>query len=282
MPGRFIGPKSLEVSMTKRGKILRDTSAGNGLIVVDGQQYPFMLEGTWRSEVPPAVGMTVDAEFNDAGQVVSLRVVQDSQLTKEQAQAALIAAKGKGAEIFSGIVARVGALNLIALLLLLIGWLFLSAVSVQSPVGNMSFTFWQLLGFVNASNALDVAIQAGTGSASAGIYGFLAFVCLLGPFVRYFWKEKLAVLGGVLPLLFMLIVWLIAHSKFNSAMGMGGAVDPNDPMVKEMTQQVSQAISIGIGVYLSVLACLYFAAMSVKDFLAAKAGTAPKTFGAAS
>lgn len=265
--------------MIKRGKILRDTSAGNGLIVVDGQQYPFMLEGTWRSEVPPAVGMTVDADFNDAGQIVSLTAVQDSQLTKEQAQAALIAAKGKGAEIFSVIVARVGAVNLIALLVLIIGWLFLSAVSIQSPVGNMSFTFWQLLGFVNASNALDVFMQAGTGSSSAGIYGFLAFVCLLGPFVRYFWKDKFAPLGGALPLLFMLIVWLIAHSKFNPANAMGGTgVDPNDPMVKEMTQQVSQAFSVtlGIGVYLSVLACLYFAAMGVKDFLAAKAGTAPR------
>jgi hypothetical protein len=267
----------MEDCMTKRGKILRDTSAGNGLIVVDGQQYPFMLEGTWRSEVPPAVGMTVDAEFNDAGQIVSLRVVQDSQLTKEQAQAALIAAKGKGAEIFSGIVARVGAVNLIALLLLLIGWLFLSAVSIQSPIGNMSFTFWQLLGFVNAGSALDVAMQAGTGSSSAGIYGFVAFLCLLGPFVRYFWKDKLAVLGGVLPLLFMLIVWLIAHSKFSPAAGLAGTgVDPNDPMVKEMTQQVSQAISIGIGVYLSALSCLYFAAMGVKDFLAARASGAPK------
>ena len=67
--------------MTRRGKILRDTSAGNGLVVVDGQQYPFMLEGTWRSEVPPAVGMTVDAEIKDAGQIVSLLVVQESQLT---------------------------------------------------------------------------------------------------------------------------------------------------------------------------------------------------------
>jgi len=265
--------------MTKRGKILRDTSVGNGLVVVDGQQYPFMLEGTWRSEVPPAVGMTVDVEINDAGQIVSLLVVQDSQLTKEQAQAALMAAKGKGAEMFSGIVARVGAVNLAAILLLLMAWIFLSAVSIQSPAGAMSFTFWQLLGFINAKNALDVFMQAGTGSYSTGIYGLLAFLCLLGPFVRYFWKDKLAVLGGVLPLLFMLIVGLIAHSSLNSAMGVGAAgVDPNDPMVKEMTQQVTQAISIGFGVYLSLLLCLYFAARAVKDFLAAKAVAAPKAF----
>jgi hypothetical protein len=257
--------------MTKRGKILRDTSAGNGLIVVDGQQYPFMLEGTWRSEVPPAVGMTVDAEFNDAGQLVSLIVVQDSQLTKEQAQAALMAAKGKGAEMFSGIVAKVGAVNLIAAGFLIIGWIFLSAVSIKSPAGDISFTFWQLLGFLNASNALDLLMQAGTGSSSSGLYGFVAFLCLLGPFVRYVWKDKNAVLGGLLPLLFMLIVGLIAHGKLNSAMGVSApGVDPNDPMVKEMTQQVTSAISIGVGIYLSAIVCLYFAARAVMDFMGVK------------
>ncbi len=261
--------------MTKRGKILRDTSAGNGLIVVDGQQYSFTLEGTWKSEVPPTVGTAVDVEFNDAGQVTSLRAVPESQLTKEQAQAALTAAKGKGAEIFSQIVNRFGALNLIALLVLIIGWFFLSAVSIQSPMGSMSFTFWQLLGFLNTKNALEVLMQAGTGNASTGVYGFLAFVSLVGPFIHFLWKDKRAVLAGVLPLLFMLIVGLVAHHSFNAAMGMGGAADPNDPMVQAVQQQVSQAISIGFGVYLSVLASLYFAGMGVKDFLGARTSATP-------
>ena len=133
-------------------------------------------------------------------------------------------------------------------------------------MGSMSFTFWQLLGFLNTKNALEVLMQAGTGNASTGVYGFLAFVSLVGPFIHFLWKDKRAVLGGVLPLLFMLIVGLVAHRSFNSAMGMGGAADPNDPMVQAIQQQVSQAISIGFGVYLSVLASLYFAGMSVKKF----------------
>jgi hypothetical protein len=264
--------------MTTRGKILRDTSAGNGLMVAGGQQYSFTLDGAWRSEVPPAVGMTVEAEMNESGQVTSLRLVSDSQLTREQAQAALTAAKGKGAQIFSGIVARVGAPNLVALLILLIGWFLLSAVSIQSPVGSTSFTFWQLLGFLNAKNAIDVMMQAGTGKPSTGIYGLLGFVCLVGPWVRYFWKDKRALLGGVLPLLFMLIVWLIARSSMNSALGVGAAsgVDPNDPMVQEMTKEISKAISIGFGIYLSALACLYFGGIAVKDFLAANKSAAAR------
>ena len=263
--------------MTKRGKILRDTSAGNGLLVAGGQQYSFTLDGIWKSEVPPAVGMTVETEINESGQVRWLRAVNDAQMAKEQVQAALTAAKGKGMEIFSGVVARVGAVNLIVFLVLLIGWFFLSAVSIQSPVGSMGFTFWQLLGFLHAKNAADV-LMAGAGKASTGIYGLLGFLCLIGPFVRYFWKDKRAMLGGVLPLLFMLIVWLIAHSSMNSALGLGAGsgVDPNDPLVKEMTKEVSNAISMGFGVYLSVLACLYFAGMAVKDFLDANKKAAPQ------
>jgi hypothetical protein len=268
--------------MTKRGKILRDTSAGNGLIVADGQQYSFTLEGTWRSEVPPAVGMTIDAEINDAGQITSLRQVPESQMTKEQAQAALTAAKGKGAEIFSGIVARFGAINLVALLVLLVGWFFLSAVSIQSPLGSVSFTFWQLLGLLNAKNAADVLMQAGSGSGSAGIYGLLAIVSLAGPFVHYLWKDKRAVLGGVLPLLFMLIVGLIAHHSVNSALGMGDADAQNNPLAQEIQQQVSQAISIGFGVYLSALACLYFAGMGIKEFLDARKGVLTRAYEAGS
>lgn len=71
--------------------------------------------------------------------------------------------------------------------------------------------------------------------------------------------------------------WIIAHRSVNSALGMGGANDPNNPMTQEIRQQVSQAISIGFGVYLSVIACLYFAGMSVKHILGAKTSAAPKS-----
>ncbi len=50
--------------MQKRGRILRDPISGPGLLMVDGQQYPFSLEGVWKSEVPPASGMVVDVNFD--------------------------------------------------------------------------------------------------------------------------------------------------------------------------------------------------------------------------
>ncbi len=39
--------------MTQRGRVLRDTNTGPGLVTVDGKQFAFMLEEMWRSDVPP-------------------------------------------------------------------------------------------------------------------------------------------------------------------------------------------------------------------------------------
>jgi len=151
---------------------------------------------------------------------------------------------------------------------LLIGWFFLSAITVTTPVGSISVTFWHLLGLINAKNAFEGILQGGglTGSG-AGIYGLLAFIAILGPFVHYVWKDKRAYLGGLLPLLFMMLVGLLAHSSFNSALGASGA-DANNPFMQQMRDELAKAISIGFGVYLSTLASLYFAGVAVKDYLA--------------
>ena len=55
--------------------VLRDTSAGSGLLMVEGRQVPFRLEGIWRSSVAPRPDMQVEAEFNGEGQLVGLRAV---------------------------------------------------------------------------------------------------------------------------------------------------------------------------------------------------------------
>jgi len=59
----------------KRGKVLRDTSKGSGLLIVEGQQYPFSLTDLWKSPQPPKIGMIVEAEFNRDGQLVAIRTL---------------------------------------------------------------------------------------------------------------------------------------------------------------------------------------------------------------
>ena len=85
--------------MKKRGKILRDTSAGPGLVMAEGQQYTFSLEGMWRSPEAPRVGMVTDVEFDDDSSVRTLTLVPESQLAKEQAEAVMAAARELGSAL---------------------------------------------------------------------------------------------------------------------------------------------------------------------------------------
>ncbi len=252
--------------MTKRGKVLRDPHAGPGLLMVEGQQYPFALEGVWKSEVPPKPGLVVDVEFDAQGAIQGITAVPESQLAKEQADKAIAAAREKGGAILSTVVAKVGIPTLVAGGLLFISWIFLTAVSVQLPfMGKLDFTYWQVLGFLNTSNLMEVL--GSNGHPSAGFYGFLALVALAGPFVHYFWKDKRAFLGGLLPVVFMAITGLMVRSSITSAFGGNDA----GSVGAQMQDEAMKAVSLGFGTYLSILASLYFAGMGVKDFLAAKA-----------
>jgi len=262
--------------MKKRGRILRDTSAGPGLIVVDGQQYPFQLEGIWRSEITPRPGLVADVDFREDGSITAITAVAESQLAKEQTEQAMAMAREKGSALVSSAVAKFGMPTLVATGLLIIGWFFLTTISYNAGfVGKMDFTFWRILSFINASNAME-ALSTMSGKGSTGFYGFLAIVALAGPFLAYFWKDKRAQLGGTLPLLFMLLVALLVRHAISSAAGGGSsemAAQVPSEMLDMARKEMMKAISIGMGAYLSLLAALYLGFISVKKFLVARATT---------
>jgi hypothetical protein len=59
----------------KIGKVLRDTSTGPGLLIVEGQQYPFGRICLWKSEVQPKAGMVVEVEFDRDGELLAIRTI---------------------------------------------------------------------------------------------------------------------------------------------------------------------------------------------------------------
>ncbi len=251
--------------MAKRGKVLRDPYVGPGLLIAEGQQYPFSLEGVWKSEIPPKPGQVVEVELDIEGRVQAVTVVPDSQLAREQADAAMTMARQKSAVLASGLVARFGGRTLIAAGLLVAGWFFLSAVSVQVPfLGKLEFSFWEVLGFLNSNNVF--AAMDRRGSTTPGFYGFLAVIAISGPFIHHFWRDKRALLGGLLPLLFMVVVGLMTRSSIQSAFAGGAAVQVKE-MGTEVRNEALKAVSLGFGTYLSILASLYFAASGARQFL---------------
>jgi len=109
--------------MKKRGKVLRDPRTGPGLtgpdrlrpglLMIEGQQYRFCLEGIWKSEIPPKPGLTVDVKLDHAGRILAITAVPDSQLAEEQAERSVNATNMAGVKILRKIAAKCGMPNLL-------------------------------------------------------------------------------------------------------------------------------------------------------------------------
>ena len=69
---------------------MRDPRFGPGLLIVEGQQFPFSVPGAWRSEQSPAPGMSVEVEFGSAGEILAIRPVSDVGIDKAEGRASRI------------------------------------------------------------------------------------------------------------------------------------------------------------------------------------------------
>lgn len=258
--------------MTHRGKILRDTNAGPGLLIVSGTQHPFTLEGHWRGDIPPKVGMVVDVEFGPTGTPATVTPVPEGTLAKEQADQAVQAIREKGGAVAGAMVSRFGARDLTALGLLVLGWFILKVGSFGGGMlGEIDFTFWQVLGYVN-SGAESIGRRAMGGRAGTGILGLLAIVALAGPFVHHFWKDRRAHLGSLLPLLLMLFVlWRVFAGMGDAGGDVSMFGEEGRQMAAEMRRQVRDAVSLGLGFYVAFAASIYFAFTGGRRFLASRA-----------
>ena len=260
--------------MSKRGRILRDTNAGDGLVSVENQQYPFTLEKNWKSDLPPKTGSVVDVDFAADGSLSEVRAVAESVLAKEQAEVALAEIKGKGSAVAAAAVAKFGTANLVAIGVLIISWFFISTLSLNMAT-DVKVTFWQLLKAVNSGNPMIGLSAAVQGGGSGGIYSLLAILALVGPFVKFFWADKRAALAGFLPLALMLLVVIVIYVQINFSGG--SSADGGDfsqlmnGFAQEASKEMMKSISLGVGTYLGFAASLYFAFIALKDYLVGRA-----------
>jgi len=256
--------------MIRRGRILRDTAVGPGLLVVDETQYPFTLEGIWKSSAPPVAGKVVDVDI-EGGRVVSVTAVPGLLLAREQGAHVLGGVRAHGGAFARRAVARYGASALTAGAILVTGWFFLVAASLATPVGRVNLTFWQALGAINSGDGALLQRVSDAGG-SVGIYGLLAVAALSAPFVAPLWRDRRAHLAGVLPLVLMLVVaWKITHlanAPSGDASVLGAAeADVTRSLARDLRDQMRRSISIGLGTYASGAAAAYFAFVSIRRYL---------------
>lgn len=251
-------PSSGSTLRTKRGKVLRDTHAGPGLLVVDSVQHSFTLENMWRSDIPPRTGMVVDVTFAPDGALASVSAVSEAQVAKEQAQTVLSGALRHVGGLSETVMAHYGILNVILELLLLISFFALQSFSLQAtPYLHPHWTGWEAIGV-----DLHGLEQSTTVSMDRGLLSVLAIACifapLAAPFLRQAWARWLYVAPLAFCLLALVAVWIEIHNAANEiAANMAGFGNHNAAMAA--ANEFSGAFSIRMGAYLVLLFSLAIA-----------------------
>lgn len=271
--------------MALRGRIIRDTSSGVGLISANGNQYEFKLEGVWKSDFSPKQDMVVDIELDSNQNITLVTAVSETDLAKEQAEKAAKMLQEKGLAAFNDIAARVGKNVLIATALVGFSWFFLNVLTIQisSSLKN-GITFWELLGIINSSGGIN-ALQSPS-DMDKGLWGFIGFVAIIGPFIHQFWKKPVAHLGNCLPLALMICAGIaiymgvqdsIAAANNTSGDLFGGGTmgkqiaEYTSQIASQMIDQILKAVKVGVGGYIAIVASIYLAFIGLTKFLASKA-----------
>ncbi|MFM2111595.1 MAG: hypothetical protein RLZZ271_255 [Pseudomonadota bacterium] len=264
-----------------RGKILRDTNAGEGIVFVAGEQKRFTLEQHWKASTPPKVGGVVEVELGATGEVASVIPVDESELAKEQAQKALSALGGLSKTGANQLLARVSPVTLGAIALLATAWLFLSTYTVIVGRGmTETATFYEILKLLN--NKGEIGGVWSVRSSGAGMYGLLFWIVLALPLGVHFVKVKFAAVGYFAPLILMLVATTGMYSGIKASVAeaarVGGMVNglfggrnagaaAAEQMSREMTSQILSAINLDAGFYLATVAVAYLTFVGIKKLL---------------
>lgn len=278
----------------RRGRVLRDTAVGDGLVFVDGDTYPFQLERLWRSEIAPHVNMAVDVEFGQDARIVSIRAVPGAQLLGDHTAHALDAAHSiakraasefnqKGAPALQWAIGRVGVPKLAAVCALALGWYSMHMLVINlGGFGELSLSFYDVLKLLNSDllsgdmRALLLAPSSNPLAAqTAGLYGFAAFAAVIILLISPFLRDRRMQLVDIAPLLLLGIVVAAAYFQVTSAihtaqsalgeLGSGSAAETQE-LGQQVRQTLTKAVSVGFGTYVSTLSALYLAATGYLRF----------------
>jgi hypothetical protein len=265
---------------------------------VEGNQYTFRLEGMWKSDMAPKVNMQVEVDFDDAGTVVAVRGIDPAAVAREQAAqmaakatettkrlAAELQAKGgpmmeKAMPVVQKYTGLIGIPTLVALVAIFFGWWVFAAINVDF-ITRDGFTFYQIMGALNDPERAFEALGTGQ-TPGAGLYGIVAFLAWLAPLLPHFIGMRQLWLAYFAPIVWMVLTYIIARMKISAALSegteaaeeFGGAeAEQYAREIQEGFQDaISEAVSMGLGIWIAIAAGLYLAYAGYTRYRAAPVG----------
>jgi hypothetical protein len=94
--------------MQKRGNILRAPRGGPGLLMIEGRQFAFSLDGVWKSKFPPKPGLLVEVELDSESRITAIAAAGDGGSSTSRPQC------GYQAKVLSRLVAKLLGRNRMA------------------------------------------------------------------------------------------------------------------------------------------------------------------------
>lgn len=205
-----------------KGTIIKVPDATPGIVFANGQQHYFTLERVWKSPIAPAANQGVDVEFDGAGAITAVTVLNQQIANKDKLHEIGGVAQEKGKEAaklaqqgIGALAARMGAVPLGAAVLLWIAWFFFPAASIGGGMAaELSYSFWGLLGidFGNPMTAMG-------GGSDHGLFSFLGIIAIALPFAVPFIKTAWSHYLNAAPLGYILIGWVAIYFNQNKAFG---------------------------------------------------------------
>lgn len=284
--------------MILRGVITQDTSNGPGIVVVQGNPYPFQKAGMWQSLSEPRVGMEVDVTFSPEVGIACIveappPAVSTAQPWPTPAKMPLQAAplpavpaytpppgsshiapnrqSGGQKKLAAELRTLVGIPDLVAIGVLLLGWFLLPAVSINLfGLSEVNLTFWRLLSHAGSLNLYGLTSANADANILMSLIGIFALAGALLPLV---WRARPAYLAGALPLALQLLV----TSKFIHGMRRVAQSANNllgNSLGSTLAHEALKMVQIGLGFWLSLAAGLWLAFSAVKKCVAQKSSQA--------
>lgn len=241
----------------KRGRILRDTGVGPGLLTVEGIQYTFQLEGMWRSEVPPRAGMAVDVVFDRTGAPATVCAVSEGQVAKEQTQPETprMAVREESAAAPRP---RLGAATIVAECLMLACFFFLPNMEMGNAWTRREINGWEAIG-------LDPNTMM---TNNHGLLSLLAVLCLLAPlavpFVKQAWSRWLDAAPFGFAVIAVMTIMTEIRDIGHQASGPMGEILGNEA-ARAMSREVTGMFSISFGAFGVLLCSIYLLTRALRS-----------------
>ena len=251
-----------------RGRIIHyNGNDGRGLIATDNRQLPFEI-AHWRSDTAPVVNVVVELSMaGDALEAVT-RVPDDVLLKEKAGQLASKLGTAGGAALQSlkdaappnTSASATGGWQLLGKPLLIAHGVFaFSALMLPflsiDPIGlgGKSFT---LAGLSEASEAMGTSV-------GGALWVWLAILSIALP---VFWRNRLAWLALLLPLFASLKPGIdLALAAAKATRGLNDSFESQ--LQRQIVEQLLEALQIGLGAWVCVLAALVVAAFGLKRVL---------------